>query len=178
MNDELKDRIDVVEQAVDGPESRTEMVDEMALWSGEEPELTNYLTTRGFVVEREERIHDNGYRDLMLHTTPSAKDVFYSITWHYGGPTTPNDAVRIRWNDADALDAALDAADHPVRHEDPLLPDDPVTVVEGDGWDAVADPDLVAERMVDRRSRAKKEGGRDRRGPTDPGPRKTRPRRD
>lgn len=157
MNGELQDRLDAVERAVDGPETRTELIADMALWSGEEPELTEYLTTRGFVVEREVRKHDNGYQDVLLHTTPSAKDVFYSATWHYGGPTTPNDAVRMRWG-TDALEDALDAVEHPVRHEEPELPDDPVTVVDGDGWDAVAEAELVAERMVDRRSRAEREG--------------------
>lgn len=157
MNNDLRDRLDTVEQAVEGPETRTELVSEMFLWRGEEPELTEYLSTRGFVVKREVRNFDNGYQDVLLHTTPSAKDVFYSVTWHYGGPTTPNDAVRIRW-DANALEDALDTAEHPVRHEDPELPDDPVTVVDGDGWDAVAEADLVAERMVGRRSRAEREG--------------------
>jgi hypothetical protein len=137
--------------------SRSELVAGLFMWSGDEPELTEYLVSRGFAVEREERTHDNGYRDVLLHPTPDVKDVFLSVTWHYDGPTTPNDAVRIRWDD-EALEKAVKTAEHPVEYDSPTLPADPVTVAEGEGWAAVAEADMVAENMVDRRSKAEREG--------------------
>lgn len=150
-----------IERAVDdladtATTSRGEFIAGMALWCGEEPELTEYLTTRGFVVEREVRTH-NGHEDVILHTTPPAVDVFHQITWHYGGPTTPNDAVRVRF-DEDRREEALATAEYPVEYEEPPLPEEPITVVDGDGWEAVAEADLVAENMVDRRSKAEREG--------------------
>jgi len=152
---EIERDLETLGGTVDG--SRTELIAGMVMWWGEEPELTEYLASRGFVVEREERTHDNGHRDVLLHPTPDVKDVFHSVTWHYPGPTTPNDAVRIRW-DADAREEAVDAAEYPVEYDAPDPPEEPISVVEGDGWAAVAEADLVAENMVDRRSKAEREG--------------------
>jgi len=152
---DLKRDLEEMGDTDDGP--RTEFLAGAALWWGDEPAFTEYLSTRGFVVEREERTADNGHQDVLLHTTPDVKDVFLSVTWHWPGPTTPNDAVRIRW-DEDALETAREAAEYPVEYEPAALPEEPVTVVEGDGWDAVAEADLVAERMVDRRSTAERKG--------------------
>lgn len=152
---EIERALETLGDAVD--DSRTELVASMVLWWGEEPELTEYLASRGFVVEREVRTHDNGYQNVLLHATPDVKDVFHSVTWHYPGPTTPNDAVRIRWDD-DAREEAVAAAEYPVEYDARPLPEEPITVVEGEGWDAVAEADLVAENMVDRRSKAEREG--------------------
>ena len=148
---ELEREIKELSDTVAG--SRTELIAGVGIWWGEEPELTEYLASRGFVVEREERSHPM----VLLHSTPDASDVFHSVTWHHPGPTTPDDAVRIRW-DADAREAAVDTAEYPVEYDAPVLPEEPITVVEGDGWNAVAEADLVAENMVDRRSRAEREG--------------------
>jgi hypothetical protein len=152
---ELERAFESLSEATGG--SLTEMVSGMGLWFGDAPELTDYLATRGFVVERKIRTHDNGHQDVVLYPTPGAMDIFNELTWHSPGPTAPNDAIRIEWSD-DALEAALDAAEHPVEHNTVELPADPVTVTEGDGWRAVAARELVAENMVDRRSRAEQQG--------------------
>jgi hypothetical protein len=152
---ELKrDLEEIADTTTDTP---TELIAEMPLWMADEPELSEHLSTRGFVVEREERVHDNGYRDVLLHTTPSANDVFHQIAWHWGGPTAPKEAVRVRFDET-RREAVLEAAEYPVVYEQPSLPEEPVTVVEGDGWEAVAEADLVAENMVLRRSTAKQAG--------------------
>lgn len=152
---ELERAVESLSEASGG--SRTEIVSGMGLWFEDEPALTEYLASRGFVVERKVRTHDNGHQDVVLYPTPDAMDVLNSLTWHRAGPTAPNDAIRIEWSD-DALEAALDAAEYPVEHNTVELPADPVTVTQGDGWRAVAERELVAGNMVDHRSRAERQG--------------------
>lgn len=73
------------------------------------------------MVEREERSHDTGYEDVLLHTTPSTAEILDDILWHRSGPTAPRDDVRIDWVDGHR-ETVLAAVDHPVQWKDPDLP--------------------------------------------------------
>lgn len=154
VDPKLKRRLDNLEEQVTSEQGRIEALAEMALWHAPEPEFTDYLASRGFVVEREERRHDNGHQDVLLHTTPSAADIFHSIVWHHEGPTLPRDEIRILWEDS-ALETVLSSTEHPAEHE-PQNPDETTVVVEGDGWHAVGPSERVIENMVIRRSTAER----------------------
>ncbi|MFC7155181.1 hypothetical protein ACFQPA_06895 [Halomarina halobia] len=153
----LEQRLGELEGQVTTEGDRLETLAGDALMYADEPALTDYLVSLGFVVEREERVHSTGHEDVMVHTTPSASDVFHSVRWHSDGPTTPHDACRIAWAD-DRLEAVLATAEHPVEYDTPELPIDSVTVDEGDGWRAIAPAGHVVENMVLRRSAAENYG--------------------
>lgn len=153
----LEKRLDDLEDQVTAEGDRLEMLAGYGLMYADEPALTDYLVSLGFVVEREERVHGNGHEDVMVHTTPSGSDVFHSVLWHHDGLTAPRDDLRIVWDDR-RLEAVLANAEYPVEHEAPELPDDPVIVDEGDGWKAVAPADHVVENMVLKRSAAENYG--------------------
>lgn len=122
-----------------------------------EPELTDLLRSRGFVVEREEQIHGNGTEDVVLHTTPSVRDVFQEVSWHHAGPTAVPDDVRIVWED-DYLEQVLADAEYPTEYGEPEVPAAPFVVDEGDGWQAVVPSDRVVTQMVHRRCGAEYHG--------------------
>lgn len=153
----LEKRLDDLEDQVTAEGDRLEMLAGYGLMYADEPALTDYLVSLGFVVEREERVHGNGHEDVMVHTTPSGSDVFHSVLWHHDGLTAPRDDLRIVWDDR-RLEAVLANAEYPVEHEAPELPDDPVIVDEGDGWKAVAPADHLVENMVLKRSAAENYG--------------------
>lgn len=153
----LEKRLGDLEDQVTTEGDRLEMLAGYGLMHADEPALTNYLVSLGFVVECEERVHGNGHEDVMVHTTPSASDVFHSVLWHYDGPTAPRDDLRIAWDD-DRLEAVVANADHPVEHDTPKFPDDPVVVDEGDGWRVLAPTEHAVENMVLKRSAAENYG--------------------
>ena len=153
----LEKRLNDLEDQVTAEGDRLEMLAGYGFMYADEPALTDYLVSLGFVVEREEQVHGNGYEDVMVHTTPSASDVFHSVLWHYDGPTAPRDDLRIAWDD-NRLKAVLANAEYPVEHNTPEFPDDLVIVDEGDGWRAVALADHAVENMVLKRSTAENYG--------------------
>jgi len=153
----LEKRLGDLEDQVTTEGDRLEMLGGYGLMYADEPALSDYLFSLGYVVEREERVHGNGHEDVVVHTTPSASDVFHSVLWHYDGPTAPRDDLRIAWDD-DRFEAVLADAEYSAEHDTPELPDDPVVVDEGDGWRAIAPAECVVENMVLKRSAAENYG--------------------
>lgn len=153
----IEKRIEHLEEGLAIEKDRLELLVGPGLWYGPEPELTNLLISRGFVVEREDQVHKKRHQHVQLHTIPSAFNVFQSILWHYDGPTAAQDDVRVMWEDAHR-EQVVSNATYPVEYSDPDLPDNPIVVDEGDGWMAVAPADRVVENMVLRRSAAEQYG--------------------
>ena len=147
----LEKRLNELEDQVTAEGDRFEMLTGYAFMYADEPALTDYLVSLEFVVECEEQVYGNGHEDVLVHTTPSASDVFHSVLWHYDGSTAPRDDLRIAWDD-DHLEAVLANAEHPVEHDTPEFSADPVVGDEGDGWRVVAPADHVVENMVLKRS--------------------------
>lgn len=153
----LSVRLEELEQGLIDQDGRLELLDGPGIEYRSEPDLTDDLVSAGFVVEREERVHNNGNEDVVLYTTPSAFEVFYAVLWHYPGPTAPRDDVCIAWED-DRLEQVLDSAEYPIAYTPPDCPANASIVVEGDGWRAIAPTERVIENMVLRRSSAESYG--------------------
>lgn len=151
----IERRLEALEAQTADVGDRPEMVADAWLWRGPEPELTDYLATRGFVIEREARHYENGYEDVLLHATPSAGNLRHQLLWHWDGPTAPLDDLRIVWEDT-AHDAVLADVAHPVEYSRPGPPDESVTIEAGDGWQAVVPEDRVIDSLVLRRGGAER----------------------
>lgn len=151
---DIEARLEAIEERRTDDERMEWLIGPM-MWFESEPRITDYLASRGFVVERGERHHDTGASDVRIQTTPPAADVLLGILWHYPGPTAPRDAVRIHWEDS-RREQVVAEAEHPVEYSQPEPPADPVVVAEGDGWRAVAPEECVVEHLVCRRSAAAK----------------------
>lgn len=153
----LEKRLSTLEAQSSTDGDRLEMLAGKTFMYDNEPTLTNYLVSLGFVVAREQQVHSTGSENVLLHTTPSADDLFHSILWHYGGPTAPRDDLRIIW-DSEQLETVIAAAEHPVEHHPSGPHTDAVVVNKGDGWEALAPDEYVVENMVCKRSEAENAG--------------------
>lgn len=122
-----------------------------------EPQLTKALQELGFVVEREEKGTKDGEGGIILHTTPSATDVFGEVSWSRPGLTAVVGDIRIVWDD-ERREEVLANAEYPTAYGEATVPADPVVVDEGDGWKAVVPSDRVITRMVHRRNDAEYHG--------------------
>ena len=150
-------RLEELERKVGEKRERTEILIGYGVSVAPEPQLTDYLVSLGFVVEREVRTHSSGYEDVQLHTTPSSPEIFQSICWHSTGRTALREDIRIMWEE-DSREAILADADYPARYIEPDYPDGPIVVEEGDGWMAVVPQDRVIKNTVTRRSTAERQG--------------------
>lgn len=73
----IKRKLEALEQESAPEKERLEIhLDKMLMYEPE-PELTDAFQPRGFAVGREERDHGHGNEDVVLHTTPSASDIFH-----------------------------------------------------------------------------------------------------
>lgn len=154
---DLASDVEDLREDAETPGDRIELVSGMVTARGPAPELTDFFAIRGFLVAREEREFDNGFRDALLHLTPEPADSIYPAAWHWEGPTAPKDALRVRW-DSDAREDAIEAAEWPVECTVPDLPADPTVIVDGDGYDVVAPADRTVENRIIRRADAEYHG--------------------
>jgi hypothetical protein len=164
-----RNRLEALEERHAVTDERIEFCVGYGIMYAPEPQLTEYLASLGFMVEREERVFENGNQDVMLRTTPSLSDFFGFLQWYSEGTTTDPDNARILWYD-DGLDAVVTDAEHPVVYEEPTLPgcgpefDDPeslsdLTVVGGgEGWDLGVHPECHVWEMILPRSEATRYG--------------------
>lgn len=155
----LERRLEAVEENVTSEKDRLKIHFGNGFMYETEPKLTIALRSRGFVIEREERVHENGNEDVRLHTTPSTPDVFSAISWHHGGPTANHNDVRIIWED-ERLEQVLADATYATEYAESDVPAgvDTTVVTEGEGWKAVVRADRVITNMVHRRSDAEYHG--------------------
>jgi len=153
----IEARLEDLERKVDERNERWELHFGPGMMMAPEPQLTDYLVSLGFVVEREVRNHSNGHEDVVLRTIPDAIGLFNTVLWHYEGPTVHRDDVRIMWED-DTLEATLAGVEHHVEHSEPDYPTSWTSVDEGDGWTAVAPTDRVVSNAIVRRSEAESNG--------------------
>ena len=123
-----------------------------------EPELTDALGSRGFVVERDVQ-DDADSGTVLLETVPSAGDVLGAVSWHRDGPTADLNDVRIVW-EADRLEEVRADAEHPTVYAEPDVPAETERTVidEGEGWAAVVPSDRVITNTVERRGNAEHRG--------------------
>ncbi|ADJ13911.1 hypothetical protein [Halalkalicoccus jeotgali] len=123
-----------------------------------EPELTDTLSSYGFVVERDVREYANG-RTVVLQTTPSASAVLGAVSWHRDGPTADHNDVRIIW-EPDRLEQVRADAEHSTVYVAPDVPDETerTVIAEGDGWTAIVPSDRVITNRVVRRKNAEYHG--------------------
>lgn len=152
---QLKARIEALEEMIAPEDDRDELLLGPGIRIESEPQLTERLAARGFIVEREVRTFATDYEDVLLQTTPSAPEILHDVLWHAPGPTAPRADVCIDWI-RDPRETVIEAAKHPVRWTAPDLPAEPAVVASDESWMAVVPADQCLDYLVMRRGRAER----------------------